>query len=178
MTDTQTDRQNLYYIDIDESQATCPVLTAHHRAVRSNFARQHQNWQIRHSRPIHFTDESSFTESTNDRRARVWRPQGERYADYNIVEVDRYDGGSSWSGPIYPWVVIPKLYVFPRGRIMTARHRSDILVPIVRQHAGPTGDTFILLQDARSNTAQVSMTFIDDTGISVMNWSVSLLFNV
>ena len=46
--------------------AQCPVLTAQHRAVRFNFARQHQNWRIRRGRPIPFTDESSFTESTND----------------------------------------------------------------------------------------------------------------
>ena len=52
-----------------------PGLTAQHRALRFNFARQHQNWQLRHWRPILFTDESSFTESTNDRRAMVWRPR-------------------------------------------------------------------------------------------------------
>ena len=38
----------------------------------------------------------SSTDSTNDRPARVWRRQGERYAACNIVEVDPYDGGSSW----------------------------------------------------------------------------------
>ena len=79
--------------------ARCSVLTAPHRAVRFNFALQHQNWQNRHWMPIFFTDESSFTESTNDCRARMWKSQGERYADCNIVEVDRYDGGSLWSGP-------------------------------------------------------------------------------
>ena len=71
-----------------------PVLTAQHCSVRFNFVRQHQNWQSRHWRPVLFTYESSFTESTNDRRAMVWRPQGESYADGNIVEVERYDGGS------------------------------------------------------------------------------------
>ena len=72
-----------------------PVLTAQHREVLFKFARQHQNWQIRHCRAILHTDESKLTESTNDRRARVWRPQVERYADCNIVEVHRYDGGSA-----------------------------------------------------------------------------------
>ena len=38
-------------------------------------------------------------------------------------------------------------------------------------HAGAIGDAFILMQDnARAHTAQVSMTFIDDTDISVVNW--------
>ena len=73
-----------------------PVLTAQHCAVRVNFAREHHNLQLRHWRPILHTDDSSFTVSTNDRLARVWRRQKERYADCNIVTVDRYDGGSSW----------------------------------------------------------------------------------
>ena len=47
---------------------------------------------------------------------------------------------------------------------MAARHRSEILEPIVRQHACANGDAFILMQ------AQVSMTFIDDTCIRVMHW--------
>ena len=58
------------------------------------------------------------------------------------------------------------LYVFPRGGIMAARHRSDILETIVRPHACANGDAFILLQDnAPAHAAQISMTFIDDTGI-------------
>ena len=68
----------------------------------STFAREHHDWQLRHRRSIIFTDDGSFTESNNDRRARVWIRQRELYADWNIVDVDRYDGGSSCSGPICP----------------------------------------------------------------------------
>ena len=54
---------------------------------------------------------------------------------------------------------------------MAARHRSDILEPIVRPHAFAIGDEFIAMQDnARAHAAQVSMICIDDTGISVTNW--------
>ena len=38
------------------------VLTAQHRAGRLTFAREHQDWQIRHWRPVLFTDESRVTE--------------------------------------------------------------------------------------------------------------------
>ena len=76
--------------------ARCQVLTEEHRAVRINFAREHQNRHLRHSRPVLFRDDNISTDSTNDRPARVWRRQGERYADCKIVEFDRYDGGSSW----------------------------------------------------------------------------------
>ena len=73
--------------------------------------------------------------------------------------------GSSWSGPIeVPLDGHTDLYVLPRGGIIAARHRSDILEPIVRPHAYANGDAFILMQDnAPVHTAQVSMTFIDDT---------------
>ena len=97
--------------------ARCPILTAQHRVQRLNLAHEHQNWQLRHWRPALFTDESRFTVSTNDRRSRVWRRQGERYPNCNIVEVDRYDGGS-----VMVWAGISldgrtDLYVFPRGGI-------------------------------------------------------------
>ena len=85
-------RYRMHY-DVMSARRTAQghVLTAQHRAVRFNFVRQHQNWQSRHWRPVLFTDESSFAESTNGRRAMVWGPQGESYADCNIVEIERYE---------------------------------------------------------------------------------------
>ena len=72
-------------------------LTEEHRAVRINFAREHLNRHLRRCRPVLFRYDNI---STNDRPARVWRRQGERYADCTIryadctiVEVDPYDGG-------------------------------------------------------------------------------------
>ena len=89
-------------------------------------------------------DESSFTVSTNDRRARVWRLHGERYADDNIVEV-------RW-GLVVAWAEISldgrtDMYVLVRGGITAAIHSSDILEPIGRPFAGVIGDAFILIQD-------------------------------
>ena len=148
------------------------ILTAQHRVQRLNFAHEHHNWQLRHWRPVLFTDESRCTVSTNNRRARVWRRQG---ANCNIVEVDRYGGGS-----VMVWAGISldgrtDLYVFPRGGITAVRYRDEVLEPIVRPYACAIGDTFIdtfiLMQDnARAHTARLSMTFLDDEGITVMNW--------
>ena len=53
--------------------AVWPVLTTQHRGARLAFARKHQNWQVRHCRPVLFTDESRFTLTACDRRERVWR---------------------------------------------------------------------------------------------------------
>ncbi len=44
-----------------------------------------------HWHPVLFTDESRFTPSTCDRRERVWRSRGERYAACNIVQDDRWE---------------------------------------------------------------------------------------
>ena len=74
------------------------------------------------------------------------------------------------------WTKIPldghtQLYVFPRGGTKAARDRSDVLEHIVRSHASSVVGAFILMQDnERARRADVSMTFIDDTCISVINW--------
>lgn len=62
-----------------------PLLTARHHGAQLAFAIEHQNWQVCHWRPVLFTDGSRFTLSTCDRRERVWRSRGERYAACNIV---------------------------------------------------------------------------------------------
>ncbi len=71
-----------------------PILTREHRRARLDFAQDHQHWQLSHWRPILFTDESRIHGSTCDRRVRVWRQDGERYADSNNVEYDGYGGAS------------------------------------------------------------------------------------
>ncbi len=43
-----------------------PILTREHRGARLDFAQDHQHWQLRHWRPILFTDESRFHVSTCD----------------------------------------------------------------------------------------------------------------
>ncbi|CDQ86102.1 unnamed protein product [Oncorhynchus mykiss] len=55
------------------------VLTAQHRAGRLAFAREHQDWQIHHWRPVLFTDESRFTLSTCDRRDSLETLLGKRW---------------------------------------------------------------------------------------------------
>ena len=85
-------------------RARCPqvgfVPTAQHCAGCLAFAREHQDWQIRRWRPVLFTDESRFTLSTCDRRDRVWRCRGEHSAACNILQHDRFGGGSVmvWGG--------------------------------------------------------------------------------
>uniref|UniRef100_A0A674F3R5 Tc1-like transposase DDE domain-containing protein n=1 Tax=Salmo trutta TaxID=8032 RepID=A0A674F3R5_SALTR len=147
------------------------VLTAQHRAGRLAFAREHQDWQIRHWRPVLFTDESRFTLSTCDRRDRVWRRRGEHSAACNILQHDRFGGGSVmvWGGISLGGRTA--LHVLARGSLTAIRYRDEILRPLVRTYAGAVGPGFLLMQDnARPHVAGVCQQFLQEEGIDAMDW--------
>ncbi|KAI4886961.1 hypothetical protein NFI96_007821 [Prochilodus magdalenae] len=147
------------------------VLTAQHRAGHLAFAREHQDWQIRHWRPVLFTDESRFTLSTCDRRDRVWRCRGERSAACNILQHDRFGSGSVmvWGG--FSLEGRTALHVLARGSLTGIRYQDEILKPLVRPYAGAVGPGFLLMQDnARSHVAGVCRQFLQDEGIEAMDW--------
>uniref|UniRef100_A0A8K9VB88 Transposase Tc1-like domain-containing protein n=1 Tax=Oncorhynchus mykiss TaxID=8022 RepID=A0A8K9VB88_ONCMY len=144
------------------------VLTAQHRAGRLVFTRKHQDWQIRHWRPVLFTDESRFTLSTCDR---VWRCRGERSAACNILQHDRFGGGSVmvWGGISLGGRTA--LHVLARGSLTAIRYRDEILSPLMRPYAGAVGPGFLLMQDnARPHVAGVCQQFLQEEGIDSMDW--------
>ena len=147
------------------------VMTARHRRVKLHFSRKHQNWHIAEWANVLFSDESRFTVSHNDGRMRVWRRQGERFAACNVVQVDGFGGGS-----VMVWAGIclgsrTDLYILPPGGITGLRYRNEVLEPIVRPFAAAMGDGFVFMQDnARPHTARVSMDFLEEEGIDVMDW--------
>ena len=148
-----------------------PVLTARHRGARLAFAIEHQNWQVHHWRSVLFTDESRFTLNTCDRRERVWRSRGERYAACNIVQHDRFGGGSLmvWGGISMEGHT--DLYRLDNGTLTAIRYRDEILGPIVRPYAGAVGPGFLLVHDnARPHVARVCRQFLEDEGIDTIDW--------
>ncbi len=118
-----------------------PVLNARHCQAQLAFAIEQQNWQ---TVPVLFTDESRFTLSTCDRRERVWRSRGECYAACNIVQHDRFGGGSVmvWGGISMEGRT--DLYRLDNGTLTAIRYHVDILGPIVRSYAGAVGTGFLL----------------------------------
>lgn len=80
--------------------ATGPELLRQHRVARLQFARQHQNWNVGDWRHVMFTDESRFALRSPDGRERVWRRNGERYAQCNFSSRVSFQGGSVmvWAG--------------------------------------------------------------------------------
>ncbi|KAI4875026.1 hypothetical protein NFI96_013615, partial [Prochilodus magdalenae] len=105
------------------------VLTAQHRAGHLAFSREHQDWQIHHWRPVLFTDESRFTQSPCDRRDGVWRRRGERSAACNILQHDRFDGGSVmvWGG------ISLEGHVLARGNLSAIRTMLDLVAGVCQQ---------------------------------------------
>ncbi|KAI4874784.1 hypothetical protein NFI96_001621 [Prochilodus magdalenae] len=130
------------------------ALTAQHRAGRLAFAREHQDWQIGHWRPVLFTDESRFTLSTCDRRE-----------SGDTVENDLLPATSfSTTGGV-------ALLVLARGSLTAIRYRDEILRPLVSPYAGAVGPGFLLMQDnARPRVAGVCQQFLQDEGIEAMDW--------
>ena len=168
----QTVRNRLHEAGLRSQRPLHAVpLTAAHHAARLQFAQDHRNWQLRHWRPVLFTDESRYTLSSCDGRDRTCRRVGERYHPDNIVEHDRFGGGSVmvWGGISLDGHT--DLHVLQGGTLTAVRYRDEILGPIVRPYAGAIGPQFLLMQDnARPHTTRASMQFLNDEGIDVMDW--------
>ena len=133
-----------------------PVLTAQNNAARLAFTRDHQNWQVRHWRPVLFTDEGRFTMSTWDRRERVWRCRGECYVACNIILHDRLGSGSVmvWGGISFEGRT--DLHVIANRTLTAFRYRDEIFRVIDRPYSVAEGPGFILVQDnARPHVARV-----------------------
>uniref|UniRef100_A0A8C7ILZ4 Transposase n=1 Tax=Oncorhynchus kisutch TaxID=8019 RepID=A0A8C7ILZ4_ONCKI len=147
------------------------VLTAQHRAGRLAFAGEYQDWQIRHWRPVLFTDESRFTLSTCDRSDRVWRRCRERSAACNILQHDWFGGGSVmvWGGISLGGRTA--LHVLARGSLTAIRYRDEILRPLMRPYAGAVGPGFLLMQDnTRPHVAGVCQQILQEEDIDAMDW--------
>jgi transposase len=74
--------------------ATGPKLTAVHRQARLQFACDHLNWDVEQWRRVLFSGESRMCLHGSDRRGRVYRRPGERFAQCCFSETVTYGGGS------------------------------------------------------------------------------------
>ena len=118
-----------------------------------------------------FSDESRFTLSFNDGRVRVWRRQGERYADATVREHNRYGGGSVmvWGG-MSLGTRTPLLRV--DGNLNGVRYRDEILQPLVLP-AIANMDPGAIFQDdnAPAHRARAVSNFLQQNQVNRMVWS-------
>lgn len=172
---TKTVRRRLKEVNLIARQpATGPILTALHKRNRLNFCLNHQEWVERHWSSVLFTDESRFHISNNDRRIRVLRRPGERYADCNIRQVDKFGGGSLmvWGGISFNGRT--ELVIVRNGSLTAVRYRDEIIVPHVQPFAENFGPGFIFMHDnARPHTANVVTSALRDANIECMDWAAN-----
>ena len=112
-------------------------------------------------------DKSRFLLDILDRRRRVWRHRGERYANCAIVENDRYGGGS-----LMVWGSIPvrsrtELLVL-NGTLTSQCYINEVLQPVVlpfvQQH-------HIVLQDdnTRPHWVRIVQQFLQQNNVDHLN---------
>lgn len=148
-----------------------PLLATCHRVARVNFARIHENWNDHAWGRILFSDESRFCLKPDDRRVKVWRHSGERYAQCNFVGKEAYGGGSImvWGGVCIG--ARTELHVIDNGSLTAARYVTEVLEEIVVPFAPFIGEEFILMHDnARPHTAAVVLQYLRDVEINVLGW--------
>lgn len=155
--------------------ATGPKLSTAHRQARLQFARDHLVWDIQQWSRVLFADETRMCLHGSDRRRRVYRRPGERYAQCCIAETVAYGGGSCmmWAGISIE--AKTELVFVPgggRGGGLTAeRYINDILLGHVLPYAGFIGENFLLMHDnARCHTARATRQYLEEVGIPTIDW--------
>lgn len=144
-----------------------PMLTPAHCRARLAYARQHVNWNMWQWSNVLFSDESRFCLYGNDRRPRVWRRQGERYAQNFIRPVAAYNGGS-----VMVWAGVSRSsrtpLVIVRENLNARRYIDQILRPFVLPRRQNTRG-FIFMQDnARPHTANITRQFFQRHDITLL----------
>lgn len=155
--------------------ATGPKLTPAHRAARLRFAREHVDWTDEQWSSVLFSDESRVCLHGSDKRGRVYRRPGERFAQCCIQENVAFGGGSEmvWAG-ISMQAKTELVFIETGGRVggLTAnRYIEEILQDHVVPYAGFIGENFILMQDnARPHTAGSVRQYLQEVEIAAMDW--------
>lgn len=155
--------------------ATGPKLTPHHRQARLTFVRNHLNWTLEQWRSVLFTDETRVCLHGSDRRGRVYRRPGERFAQCCITETVAYGGGSCmvWAGiSVDSKTEIVFVPSGGRGGGLTAeRYITGIRRGHVVPYAASIGDNFTLMHDnARCHTSRQAQQFLNEANIATIDW--------
>lgn len=148
---------------------TAVPLTQRHRQTRIAWANTHRRWIQRQWNEVLFTDESRFNVDFADGRLRVWRRRNERFDPENIIQRDRYGGGSVmvWGGISHRGKTV---LVVVNGTLNSQRYCDEIVVPVVVPFLRQ-GNARILQQDnARPHTARHTQTTLQQNNIVTLDW--------
>lgn len=154
--------------------ANGPKLTVDHRRARLSFAREHLHWSYLQWSKVLFSDESKIMLYGNDGRKKVYRREGERFAQCCIEERVSYGGGSwtVWGGISADGKTELAFVSGPRlPSLNGSRYIEECLEPHVVPYAHFIGEEFIFMHDnARAHTAGIVNEYLSEVGITVMGW--------
>ena len=167
----QTIRNRLHEFNLRSRRSAVRLpLTPAHRQARLVWCRGHRLWTRHDWSRVLFTDESRFTLTHNDARARVWRRPGERFVEACVRQHDRHGGGSImvWGG-IYLHGRTPLHLV--QGNLNAVRYRDEIVQPLIMPTLQAMGPGAILQDDnATPHRARVVQDFMRQHHIHRMDW--------
>ena len=111
---TKTIRRNLHKLGIHSRVAAVkPLLSEKQREERLKWCLEKRSWGIRKWKSVIWSDESRFTVFRSDGPCRVWRKNGGRYDDENLVPSVKHGGSGImvWEcfsgkglGPLIKWI--------------------------------------------------------------------------
>lgn len=144
-------------------------LTIRHRQARLNWATAHRRWTRRQWNEVVFTDESRFNLMFADGRVRVWRRTGERMDPANVIQHDRFGGGS-----VMVWAGISNRaktdMVTVNGNLNAVRYCNEIIRPVILPFLRQ-GHASVFQQDnARPHVARHTLNFLQANNVNVLDW--------
>ena len=145
------------------------VLTARHRAARLQWAQRHSGLGRQQWARVLFSDESRFNLSHHVGRIRVFRRRGERFADKDLIERDRFGGGSVmiWGGIMGRRKTN---LIVVQGNLNAQGYINQILqpeaVPFLQRH----GPAILMHDNARPHIARICRQFPNRNNVNVLPW--------
>ena len=102
----------------------------------------------------------------------LWRTHTEQFDDDNVVEHDRYSGGSVmlWGG--ISTTGRTDLYLIQNGTLNRVQYHDKIVDPYVWSYAGPVSPISFLWLITRPHRARVVHQYLEEQVIDKMDWHV------
>lgn len=149
-----------------------PVLRPHHEVARLNWANRYRRYTRRQWGSVIFSDESKFNISHPDGRIRVYRQRGQRFLPGNVMQVNRFGGGS-----VHVWGGITQFHktdlVILNGNVNANTYiqtvLQPVLLPFIQQHF-PNGNFEFQHDNAPAHRARITTQFLQANQINVLDW--------
>ena len=162
----QTIHRHLYWGRLQARRPYVGVpLTRRHHQDWVNWARNHRRWTQCQWNNILFTDESCFTVDFADGSVCLWRRSGECYHEQNVIQRDRYGGGS-----VMVWGGITRNtkmdLITVQGTLTAAGNCAQIVQPVNMPFACQRPGVIIQQDNARPHTADV----LNNNHVQLLEW--------